>query len=89
MTNVLGYQGILLIYINDIVEVINDNRDLRLFADDALIYATGYSSEEINNKLNMHMIKLEIKRLKPNVDKMKVMLIRGVRKKIKYEQCKN
>lgn len=44
-----------LIYINDIVEIVNDNCEIRLFTDNALIYTAGYSSKEINDKLNKQM----------------------------------
>lgn len=73
-----------LLYINDI-EVINDNCAVRLFADDALICTTGFSSQEISDNLNEQRIKVEkwlkINRLVVNINKTKVMLIRGCRKK--------
>lgn len=73
-----------LLYINDIVEVIDDDCEIRLFKDDALIYTTGRSCEEISNKLNIQMEKIEKwlkgNRLKLNVEKTKVMVIRGARK---------
>jgi len=66
-------------------EIINDNCAVRLFADDALIY-TGYSSFEISENLNEQMLKIEkwldINRLVVNVNKTKVMLIKGIRKKV-------
>lgn len=75
-----------LLYINDIAEVINDNCVVRLFADDALIYTTGFSSQEINDNLNEQMVKIEEwldkNRLDVNVNKTKVMIIRGVRKTV-------
>jgi len=75
-----------LLYINDIAEIINDNCAVRLFADDALIYTTGFSSQEISDNLNKQMVKVEkwldLNRLVVNVNKTKVMLIRGVRKKV-------
>jgi hypothetical protein len=81
-----------LLYINDIIEAINDKCAIRLFADDALIYTTGYSSIEINNNLNEQMVKVEewlkINRLYINVDKTKIMLIRGVRKKATEDNLK-
>jgi len=58
---------------------------IRLFAHDALIYTTGYASREIGDRLNEQIIKieewLEINRWTVNVNKTKVMLIRGIRKK--------
>ncbi|CAL1671997.1 unnamed protein product [Lasius platythorax] len=78
-----------LLYINDITEVIKDTCEIKLFADDAIIYTAGYSSKEISDKLNEKMKKIEkwlkINRLKLNIDKTKVMLLRGVRKKVMEE----
>jgi len=52
-------------------KVIYDNCEIRLFADDALIYVTGYSSQEINESLNKQMKNIEewlkINRLQLNV----------------------
>jgi len=74
-----------LMYINDIVKVINNECVIRLFADDALIYTTGYANREIGDRLNEQIRKieewLEINRLTVNVNKTKVMLIRGIKKK--------
>jgi len=81
-----------LLYINDLVKVICDNCEIRLFADDALIYVTGYSSQEINESLNKQMKKIEewlnINRLQLNVSKTKVMLVRGIRKKVSESNIK-
>ena len=75
-----------LIFINDIVESASENCEIRLFADDAVIYVTGYSSREINDKLNKQMDKIDkwvqINKLCVNVGKTKVMLVRGIRKKV-------
>jgi len=48
-----------LIYINDLAGAILDGCKIRLFADDALIYTTGYSTREINDRLNEQMVKVE------------------------------
>jgi len=57
-----------------------------VFADDALIYATGSSRQEINDKLNEQMIRvddwLNRNKLYLNVSKTVVMLIRGIRRKV-------
>ena len=75
-----------LLYINDIVKYKKENCEIRLFADDALIYTTGYSSLELNETLNDQMKDIEvwlgINRLQLNVNKTKAMIIRGVRKKV-------
>jgi len=81
-----------LLYINDITEVMTDDCSIRLFADDALIYATGYSRQEINERLNEQMIRvddwLSRNRLYPNVSKTKAMLIRGMRRKVAGQDFK-
>lgn len=82
-----------LIYINDITGIIIDKCAIRLFADDALIYTTGYSSKEISDQLNEQMVNVEkwlqTNRLQLNVEKTKAMLIRGIRKKNSRGECKN
>jgi len=81
-----------LMYINDIVKVINNECVIRLFADDALIYTTGYASRDIGDRLNEQIKKieewLELNRLTVNVNKTKVMLIRGIRKKTVEDNVK-
>jgi len=41
-----------LMYINDIANIISKEWAIRLFADDALIYTTGYASRKIGDRLN-------------------------------------
>lgn len=81
-----------LLYINDITKIINTNCEIRSFADDALIYTTGYSSVEIDENLNKQMEKVEewlkINKLYLNVNKTKVMLVRGIRKKVMESNIK-
>jgi len=48
-----------LLYINDITEVMDGDRSIRLFADNALIYATGYSRQEIDDRLNEQMVRVD------------------------------
>jgi len=48
-----------LLYINDITEVMNGDCSIRLFADDTLIYATGYSRQEVNDRLNEQMVRVD------------------------------
>jgi len=59
---------------------------IRLFANDALIYATGSFRQEINGRLNEQMSIvddwLSRNRLYPNVSKTKAMLIREMRRKV-------
>jgi len=47
-----------LLYINDITEVMNGDCSIKLFADDMLIYATEYSRQKINNRLNEQMVRV-------------------------------
>lgn len=76
-----------IVYINDIVNVCPEESTIKMFADDTLIYVTGESSAEIENKIN---ISLEIvekwmnrNKLKMNAEKTKYMIIRSVRKELK------
>jgi len=75
-----------LLYINDLTKTVCGKCVIRLFADDALIYTTGYASQEINDNINEQMRRIEkwlkINRLQLNISKTKVMLVRGVRKKV-------
>jgi len=48
-----------LLYINDITEVMTADCSIRLFADDALIYATGSFRQEINERLNEQMMRVD------------------------------
>ncbi|KMQ86033.1 rna-directed dna polymerase from mobile element jockey-like protein [Lasius niger] len=41
-----------ILYINDIIEVCPKGSNVKLFADDTMIYVSGESSEELNKKLN-------------------------------------
>lgn len=81
-----------LFYINDIINELNEKCEIRLFADDMLIYTTGYSTAEISNNLNEQLVRVEnwlkINKLKVNVDKTKVMLMRGIRKKVNQNNLK-
>jgi len=48
-----------LLYINDITEAMTADCSIRLFAYDVLIYATGSSRQEINERLNEQMIRVD------------------------------
>jgi len=65
---------------------------IRLFAADALIYATGSSRQEINERLNEQMCRvddwLNSNRMYLNVSKAKAMLIRGIRRKVAEQDFK-
>jgi len=63
-----------LLYINDLVKVICDNCEIRLFADDALIYVTRYSRQKINESLNEQMKKIEAREL--NINRLQLNAIK-------------
>jgi len=69
-----------------------DDCSIRLFADDALIYTTGYFRQKINGRLNEQMIRMDDwlnrNRLYPNVSKTKAMLIKGMRRKVAEQDFK-
>jgi len=81
-----------LLYINDITEMMTADCSIRLFADDALIYATGSSRQKINERLNEEMSRvndwLSRNRLYPNVSKTKTIFIRGIRRKVAEQDFK-
>ncbi|XP_025268586.1 uncharacterized protein LOC112639318 [Camponotus floridanus] len=75
------------LYINDITEVCPIGSNVKLFADDTMIYVTGECSEEINKKMNDVFHKIEnwmsLNKLKLNVEKTKYMIVRSNRKEVK------
>jgi len=42
-----------IIYINDMIKICPEECNIKIFADDTLIYVTGESSTELENKMNM------------------------------------
>lgn len=72
------------IYINDIVEVCPEEYNIKMFADDTLLYVNGECSEEIERKANTILNIVEkwmcANKLKMNVSKTKFMIVRSVRK---------
>lgn len=75
------------LYINDITKICPEESNVKLFADDTLIYVTGESCEELNRKLNNVFQIIEqwmiSNKLKLNAEKSKCMIVRSVRKEIK------
>lgn len=75
------------IYINDIVQICPEECNIKMFADDTIIYVKGGSSEEVEKKLNRVLPIVEnwmnIKKLKMNAAKTKFMIIRSVRKELR------
>ena len=67
-----------IMYINDI-KIILKNSHVNLFADDTVIYCSGQNIDDVVNKLNTDLFKLQkwlnYKKLKLNISKTKSMLI--------------
>jgi len=42
-----------IIYINDTIKICPEECNIKIFADDTLIYVTGESSTKLENKMNM------------------------------------
>lgn len=75
------------LYINDITEVCPIGSNVKLFANDTMIYVTGECSEEINNKMNEVFYKIEnwmnLNKLKLNAEKTKYIIVRSSRKEVR------
>ena len=75
-----------IIYINDLVKVCPEDCNIKMFADDTLIYVTGESSMEVERKMNVAFNVVEewmnINRLKMNAGKTKYMIVRSIRKEL-------
>jgi len=84
-----GSVGLLLfiIYINDIIKVCPEGCNIKMFADDTLIYVAGDSSAELERKMNMVFNTVEkwmnINKLKMNAGKTKYMIVRSIRKELR------
>jgi len=63
--------------------------NIKMFADDTLIYVSGDGSEELQNKTNRTFLTIEkwmnINKLKMNAEKTKYMIVRGIRKEQRGE----
>lgn len=75
------------IYINDMVQICPEGCNIKMFADDTLIYVKGGGSVEIESKLNAVLPIVEkwlnTNKLKMNANETKFMIIKSVRKKLK------
>lgn len=73
-----------IIYINDIVKFCPEECNIKMFADDTLVYVSGEGSEELERKMIMVFSIVEewmsVNKLKMNASKTKYMIIRSVRK---------
>lgn len=76
-----------IIYINDLVEFCPEECNIKMFADDTLVYVSGESSAELERKMNMVLSIVEewmsVNKLKMNANKTKYMIVRSVRKEQK------
>lgn len=73
-----------IIYLNDIIEFYPKDCNIKMFADDALVFVSGEDSEKLERKMNMVFSIVEawmsVNKLKMNVSKTKYMIMRSVRK---------
>jgi len=71
-----------ILYINNIIEVCPDGCNIKMFADDTLIYVSGESSADLEVKLNTAFNIIEhwmnINKLKMNARKTKYMIVRSI-----------
>lgn len=75
------------VYINDIVKMCPEGCNIKMFADDTLVYVNGESCEELERKLNAVFAIVEewmnVNKLKLNANKTKYMIVRSVRKELR------
>lgn len=75
------------IYINDIVQICPEECNIKMFADDTIIYVRGGGSEEIEKNLNRVLPIVEkwmnVNKLKMNASKTKFMIVKSIRKILK------
>lgn len=73
-----------IVYINDIIKACPEGCNIKMFADDTLIYVTGESSAEIESKMTVAFNTVEewmnINKLKMNAGKTKYMIVKSIRK---------
>jgi len=66
------------------VQICPEECNIKMFADDTIIYVRGGGSEEIEKKLNKVLLIVEnwlnVNKLKMNASKTKFMIIRNIRK---------
>lgn len=76
-----------IVYINDIIEICPEECNIKMFADDTLIYVSGESSADIEVKMNtvFNIIErwMNVNKLKMNASKTKYMIVRGIRKELR------
>jgi len=66
------------IYINDIIKICPHKCNVKIFADDTLIYVNGESSKKLEFKMNMALKAVEgwmcVNKLKMNAEKTKCII---------------
>lgn len=76
-----------IIYINDIIKICPEGYNIKMFADDTLIYVDGDSSVEVEGKMTLIFNIVEewmrLNKLKMNASKTKFMVLRSIRKELK------
>lgn len=76
-----------IIYINDIIKICPEDYNIKMFADDTLIYVAGEGSAEVEGKLTVIFNIVEewmrLNMLKMNVSKTKFMVLRSIRKELR------
>jgi len=55
----IGFSLLFIIYINDIIKACSDKCNIKMFADDTLIYVSGDGSEELQHKMNRVFLIIE------------------------------
>jgi len=77
--------------INDIIKACSGKCkcNIKMFADDTLIYMSDDGSEELQNKTNRAFLIIEqwmnVNKLKMNAEKTKYMIVKGIGKKQRGE----
>ena len=78
-----------LIHINNIIKTKTENTEIRLFADDTIIYTMGSTIREVEKNLKISVRRMEDwlneNNLKMNVDKTKSILMREIRTMVHRE----
>jgi len=81
----IDFPVLFIICVNDIIKICPDECNIKMFADDTLVYVSNDSSKELEHKMNIafHIIQqwLNVNKLKMNAEKTKYMIVRSIRKR--------